>query len=253
MRNFKQKSVFFLFLCLYLTPKTSNAQLMELGGYAGISSYYGDLLLYKPSSLTIGFQQASGTVGITYKYWWDYQNKLRVDIGAMLLKYTNQIESNVHKTPDYNSIVEINLLWEHSFFKSTPYLYDPIMPYVFGGISLFKYDDIYQLRERLGSPINGFIQYEKSAELSLGIPLGIGIRSKLHRDITLSVDWKFVYTFTDDLDWSNPDNKVSYYRDVLEYGENRSNDWYSTITFSLTYLFGVPGCNCEPAYKKLNN
>ncbi len=81
---------------------------------------------------------------------------------------------------------------------------------------------------------------EPTNKYSVAIPCGIGYKSKLFRRLAFSVETKFRYTFTDDLDsnfnrGANPNAKF----------EGTDNDWYMYSGFSLIYTFGRPAC-----YKK---
>lgn len=116
----------------------------------------------------------------------------------------------------------------HSFFKTTPYL--------FTGLSYFNYN-------ALALDNNQEIS-EYNSHNSLAIPMVVGIKSAISRRFILAVEIGARYTFTDDLDGSNPVRDKAEF-DSLKFGNINSNDWYVFTGITLTYTFGKNPCFCK--------
>ena len=69
----------------------------------------------------------------------------------------------------------------------------------------------------------------------------IGLKTRLVRNIIIGVEVGARYTFSDNLDGSNPINENL---EVYKFGNLNSNDWYVFSGFTLTYTFGKNPCFC---------
>ncbi|MNL28629.1 hypothetical protein D3C87_1502800 [compost metagenome] len=69
----------------------------------------------------------------------------------------------------------------------------------------------------------------------------LGIKSNITPHFIIGAEVGARYTFTDDLDGSNPsnDNLKS-----LRFGNLNNNDWYVFSGITLTYTFGQKPCYC---------
>jgi hypothetical protein len=105
-------------------------------------------------------------------------------------------------------------------------------PYVFSGLSYFIYDELFVL--------NGETRKDYS-EGSLAIPMVVGIKSNLIQNFVIGVEVGARYTFTDNLDGSNPKNENLA---TLKFGNINSNDWYFFSGITITYTFGEKPCYC---------
>ncbi|MFD0965130.1 type IX secretion system protein PorG [Pseudofulvibacter geojedonensis] len=115
----------------------------------------------------------------------------------------------------------------HSFVKTTPYLYT--------GISYFQYDAL--VLE------NGSIE-KYNTHSTFAIPMSLGIKTSLSRRFILAFEISARYSFTDDLDGSNPVRDKEEF-ESLKFGNINSNDWYVFTGFTLTYTFGENPCFCK--------
>ena len=238
-----------LFVALMFSSFNIKSQIFELGFYGGFSSFFGDASLYESRSFLSSFSPTFLSGGITYKYWLTDRSIIRLDGGVNMLRLGALSSSREHEMPEFNTIVDFAGIWEYSFYNIHPYRYDPVTPYIFAGLAFVNYDDIAQTNKRLS---NNKIVYEKNRDITIGIPLGLGMKIKFMRDITFSVEYKLTYAFTDNIDWSHPDDRVYYHAEKLDYGSTDTNDFYGLLGVSMTYMFGVEECNCEPRYQKLN-
>jgi len=124
---------------------------------------------------------------------------------------------------------EFNLHDQHSYaIKTTPYL--------FSGLSYFNYDAL------VLNTNNKIEQY--NSHNSLAIPMIVGVKSAITRRFVLAVEIGARYTFTDDLDGSNPVRDKKDF-ESLKFGNTNSNDWYVFTGVTLTYTFGKNPCFCN--------
>ena len=76
---------------------------------------------------------------------------------------------------------------------------------------------------------------------SFAIPIILGIKSNIAPNWVLGAEVGVRYTFTDDIDGSNPSN--GNYKS-LHFGNLNNNDWYVFSGITLTYTFGQKPCYC---------
>mgnify|MGYP006177029539 CR=1 FL=1 len=105
-------------------------------------------------------------------------------------------------------------------------------PYVSTGINYFIYNEKYILGTRAET------DYRDSA---LAIPMVVGIKTRVLESFILGFEVGARYTFTDNLDGSNPKNDNF---ESVRFGNLGSNDWYVFTGFTLTYTFGDNPCFC---------
>jgi uncharacterized protein YchJ len=68
-----------------------------------------------------------------------------------------------------------------------------------------------------------------------------GIKSKLTNHLVIGLETGARFTFTDNLDGSNPKNKNL---EDLKFGNLNNKDWYIFTGLTLTYTFGKNPCFC---------
>lgn len=120
------------------------------------------------------------------------------------------------------NFVEYNL---HSFSQAfTPYLYT--------GITYFRYDFNYFDA--------GVLQETGQKEGSFAIPMTVGAKYRINEFLILGAEIGARYTFTDNLDASNPDGSNF---EQFRFGNILSDDWYVFSGLTLTYTFGRVVCS----------
>ena len=72
----------------------------------------------------------------------------------------------------------------------------------------------------------------------------VGYKTTLGQNFVLAAEIGARYTFTDNLDGSNP-NKVSENKDDVSFGNINNNDWYVFTGITLTFTFGRKPCYCN--------
>lgn len=214
------------FLLLFFSM---NAQIHEVGAFVGGSNYIGDV------GLTTYISPNEPALGILYKwnksprhsYRFSYtQSKISADDLDSKEPSRNQRGYRFE-----NSIKEVSLGLEFNFFDFNLHeVKRKITPYVYSGISYFRYDELY---------ISSGETLKDSGAGSFAIPMTLGIKSNLSPHIVLGFEVGARYTFTDNLDGSNPEDE-----NWLKFGNINNNDWYVFSGLTLTYTFGNKPCYC---------
>jgi hypothetical protein len=222
--------VFNLFLCLFPFLAV-HAQIHEIGVFVGGSNYIGDV------GPTTYISPNEPALGILYK--WNKSPRHAYRISYTQSKITsNDLDSeeagrNQRGYHFENSIKEVSLGLEFNFFDFNLHeMKNKITPYVYSGISYFRYDELYIL--------SGVTRKDKSAG-SFAIPMNLGIKSNITPNFVLAVEVGARYTLTDNLDGSNPKNDNL---ETLRFGNLNNNDWYVFSGLTLTYTFGNKPCYC---------
>jgi len=139
-----------------------------------------------------------------------------------------------------NTVLDLTAGLEFSFLEFDLHDVRPLhktTPYLFTGLTYLHYDALfYNYKTDSIEPYN-------SAN-SLAIPMTFGIKSAITKRFILAFEITAKYTFTDDLDGSNPVRDKKNY-ESLKFGNVNSNDWYVFTGFTLTYTFGKNPCYCN--------
>ena len=209
----------------------AGAQINELGIFAGGSNYIGDV------GPTTYIAPNDAAIGLIYK--WNRSPRHAYRISYTLAKLNSKdSDSDVpgRKNRGYefeNTINELSLGLEFNFFDFNLHEEEfKFTPYVYSGISYFWYDEKH---------IDNFRSIRDDKNGALAIPMTVGIKTNILDNFILGFEVGARYTFTDNLDGSNPDNAA--YTD-LRFGNLESNDWYVFTGLTLTYTFGVKPCYC---------
>lgn len=135
-----------------------------------------------------------------------------------------------------NSILEASAGLEFNFVEYNLHSLGPAFtPYLYTGVTYFRYDynyfDAGQMID-IGQKDGNF-----------AIPMTVGAKLRLNRFLILGAEIGARYTFTDNLDGSNPKKlNVSQQLDNLQFGNIFSDDWYVFSGLTLTYTFGRKPC-----------
>lgn len=220
--------IFISFLSFFIITST-HAQIHELGVFLGGSNYIGDI----GSTTYIAPNEPS--FGILYK--WN-----RSPRHAYRFSYTqSQISGNDKDSKEpgrynrgynfTNNIKELAAGIEFNFFDFNLHQERPkYTPYVYTGLSYFMYDDLY---------IDSGETKKNGTKSSIAIPITLGFKTNLSRSFIIGIETGARYTFTDNIDGSNPSDNS-----LLKIGNLNNNDWYVFTGMTLTYTFGVKPCYC---------
>jgi hypothetical protein len=209
-----------------------DAQINELGVFIGGSNFIGDV------GKTNYISPNEITLGILYKWNKSPRHSYRFSYTQSTIS-GNDLDSDVpaRNQRGYkfkNNIKEFSAGLEFNFFDFNLHeiLDRKITPYVYSGISYFAYDELYVL--------NGETKKDYTAS-TLSIPMIVGVKSNVLKHFIVGFEVGARYTFTDNLDGSNPKNENLQ---TLKFGNINSNDWYVFTGVTLTYTFTEKPCYC---------
>ncbi|WFO18036.1 DUF6089 family protein [Cellulophaga baltica 4] len=135
-----------------------------------------------------------------------------------------------------NSILEFSAGLELNFVEYNLHRLGPAFtPYLYTGITYFRYDYNY-------IDANQVINYDDQRDGAFAIPMTIGFKYRISQVLILGGEIGARYTFTDNLDFSNPEDDNLDSLDV-EFGNIFSNDWYVFSGLTLTYTFKRKPCS----------
>ena len=224
----------FLILASTMSVLSTNAQIYEIGVFAGGSNFIGDVgatSYISPNQLAFG---------ALFKWNRSPRHSYRVslifsDLEGIDLKSNDP--RRIQRGYNFNtSITELSTGIEFTFldfdlhqigFKSTPYLYT--------GISAARHKNYYFSN-------TGIYTSEDSKSWAFGIPMVIGYKARVSNHIILAAEIGARYTFSDELDGSVPSAE---FREQFSFGNTNSNDWYVFSGITLTYTFGRRPCYCN--------
>jgi hypothetical protein len=222
-----------ILLVAFTLAQTTNAQLHEIGAYVGYSNFIGDVgstQYINPNHLAYG---------AIYKWNRSPRHSYRASITRTLLEgkdINSEDPSRQSRGLQFtNTITELSLGIEFTFWDFNLHDIDPqSTPYIYTGISYFSYDTLFLEDGNL-------IPYGDDSVFA--IPMVLGYKATITDKIILGFEIGARYTFTDDLDGSNPVNDKKDF-EGLKFGNTNSNDWYMFTGVTLTYTFGKKPCYC---------
>lgn len=215
-----------IFLFCFISMK---AQIHEVGIFVGGSNYIGDV----GSTTYIAPNQPA--MGILYKYNKNPRLSYRFSLNGAYYQ-ADDLDSkepgrNQRGYQFKNSIKEVSLGLEFNFFDFNLHeVQRKYTPYVHSGINYVRFRDSHLdtsnivIQERIGA---------------MAIPLTVGIKSNVWPHLILALEVGARYTFTDNLDGSNPKDES-----WTKFGNINNNDWYVFSGLTLTYTFGNKPCYC---------
>lgn len=224
------KKIFNLLLCFFPFI-TLNAQINELGVFLGGSNFVGDV----GSTTYIAPEKLA--FGVLYK--WNKSPR-----HAYRFSYTQStIAGNDYDSKETgrnkrgysfeNTVRELSAGLEFNFFDFNLHDYhQKVTPYLYSGLSYFRYDELYVT--------GGQTKKDKNSG-SFAIPIILGIKSNIAPHWILGAEVGVRYTFTDDIDGSNPNITNT---NIKKFGNLNNNDWYVFSGITLTYTFGQKPCYC---------
>ncbi len=226
----KRFPVVFLLLSLGML----NAQTYEVGIFAGGANNIGDVgrtNYVLPSDIAIG---GLFKWNIAKRYAW----RASLIYGQFAADDTqSSIPSRQQRgfVAD-NSILEASAGLEFNFVEYNLHQLGPAFtPYLYTGVTYFRYNYNYF---DAGKMID-----IGQKDGSFAIPMTVGAKMRLNQFLILGAEIGARYTFTDNLDGSNPEKlNVSRQLGDLQFGNIFSDDWYVFSGLTLTYTFGRKPC-----------
>lgn len=224
------KKFLFYTIALFLSFN-SQAQIHEIGIFAGGINYIGDV---GPTNYIAPNNIAFGAL---YKWNRSKRHSYRFSYTQGKVE-SNDLNSdapnrNLRGFKIKNNVKEFSVGLEFNFLDFDLHQSDfAFSPYVYSGLSTFIYNETFVINKE------SKIDYQ---HYSFAIPMTVGIKTKIAQQLVLGMEVGARYTFTDNLDGSNPKNKNF---ETLKFGNLNSNDWYVFSGITLTYTFGKNPCFC---------
>ena len=216
------KIFFALLCCCYFTA--TQAQINELGVFAGGSNFIGDV------GSTTYINPNSPAIGLVYKWNKSPRHSWRFSYTQTKLKENDKNSDDFQRRNRnlsfQNNIKELSGGIEFNFFDFDLHkkLDKKISPYFFTGLSFLLFKEIDNTSTLSQPTLNNF-----------AIPLIIGVKSNLTSNFVLGFEIGARYSFTDDLD----ETLTSF-----NLGNVYNKDWYVFSGITLSYMFGAKPCFC---------
>lgn len=227
---------FIAILLLFISPFIASSQTYEIGAFIGGANYIGDV------GKTDYISPNTTAFGALFKWNRSARHSFRGSIMRATIEGNDKDSDDVRRRQRgysfKNSVTEISVgleftFWDFSMYSgkhaSTPYLYT--------GLTYFWYD---ALNKRTDNDL--IVKYDGAA--SAAIPMVVGYKSSIGGNLVLALEIGARYTFTDDLDGSNPVKGLEDHEN-LKFGNIDSNDWYVFTGVTITFAFGRKPCYCN--------
>lgn len=209
---------------------TLNAQTYEIGLFAGGTNNIGD----------VGRTNFILPSGPAYGALFKWNKSKRYAFRASIFKGNFTADDTKSSMPSReqrgyrveNSILEYSLGIEFNFVEYNLHKLGPAFtPYLYTGLTYFRYDFNY---------IDALqVQDINQKDGSFAIPMTVGAKYRLSQVLILGAEIGARYTFTDNLDASNPEGSNF---EQFRFGNILSDDWYVFSGITLTYTFGRKPC-----------
>ncbi|WP_224483940.1 DUF6089 family protein [Robertkochia aurantiaca] len=220
-----------LFAILLFLTCFASAQTYEIGAFAGGSNYIGDVgptTYINPNSVAIG-GLAKWNLSNRYSY------RLSV-IYTQLQSDDADSENSARQQRDFsfeNDLLEVSVGMEFNFVEFNLHDFsNPVTPYIYGGVSYVRYNDLY---------FEGNTAEHNRNKSTFAIPMALGVKGKIGTRFVLGGEIGARYTFTNNLDGSDPGTQDVGINPV-RFGNSFSDDWFVFTGVTLTYTFGKKPC-----------
>ncbi len=213
----------------------AHSQTFELGGMLGGANYIGDVgstSYINPNTLAVG--------GI-FKWNRSARHSFRASFLHMSIEGDDSNSSSDSRQERgfsfSNNINELSIGLEYTFWEFSMYSGKPASaPYLYTGLTYFTYKALYK------RPDNVITDYDTAG--TVAIPMVLGYKTTVGTKLVLGFEIGARYTFTDDIDGSNPVKGPSEISE-LKFGNINSDDWYVFTGMTLTFTFGRQPCYCN--------
>ncbi len=212
-----------------------HSQTYEVGGMIGGANYIGDVgrtNYIAPNSFAFG--------GI-FKWNRSARHSFRASVLVANIKGddadSNQERRQQRGLSFSNTVSEVSLGMEYTFWEFSMYSGRPAStPYLYTGLTYFWYDALYKRSDDVITDYDG--------ASAVAIPMVVGYKTSLANRFVLGFEIGARYTFTDNLDGSNPTKGLED-NQSLKFGNTNSDDWYVFTGITLTVTFGRKPCYCN--------
>jgi len=227
------------FTTLFLIVTTSfiaHSQTYEIGAIIGGTNYIGDV------GKTTYISPNAPAYGGIFKWNRSLRHAFRASIIIANIK-GDDAESNESRRRERgysfeNTVKEFSVGLEYTFWDYNIYSGRQVStPYLYTGLNYILYKASY-----IRPSDKFFRDYDQAA--ALAIPMVIGYKVKFSTSMAFGFEIGARYTFTDDLDGSNPVKGLSNSED-LKFGNINNNDWYVFTGVNISFTFGRKPCYCN--------
>lgn len=231
-RYFQIMNRLIIIFILYFSTQFTNAQKHELGIFVGGSNYIGDI------GSTQYINPSEPAFGLLYKWNKSERHAWRFSyVQSSIVGKDIESDNVVKKQRDLsfkNNLKEISAGLEFNFDDFDLFSSEgQFTPYIYSGVSYIFYS---------GNYFEGNILKNSGNTSNFAIPMIFGLKTKLSKSLVLGLEAGARYSFTDNIDGSNPKNdNLQGFRLTNQ----ESNDWYVFTGFTLSYTFGTKPCYCQ--------
>lgn len=222
-------------ILITLSAHLGYSQTYEIGALVGGANYIGDI------GRTTYIAPKNIAIGALFK--WNRSSRHSFRGSFMVARVIgNDFDSGEtrRKQRGYefeNTIKEISIGLEYTFWDFNMYTGQPqSTPYLYTGLTYFFYDALFKRGD------NSIVKYENAG--AAAIPMVVGFKTTVGTKLVLGMEIGARYTFTDNLDGSNPDTGLAN-NESLKFGNINSDDWYVYTGITLTFTFGRQPCYCN--------
>lgn len=216
------------------TAFLAQSQTYEIGGMIGGANYIGDVgktNFVNPNSLALG--------GII-KWNRSARHSFRGSVMIAKIKGDDANSNNSRREQRgysfENTVKEVSLGIEYTFWEFNVHSQKSIStPYLYTGLTYFWYDALYK---------TGGVITDYDGASSVAIPMVVGYKANLGTNAMVGFEIGARYTFTDDLDGSNPVKGLAD-NETVKFGNTNSDDWYVFTGITVTFAFGRKPCYCN--------
>ena len=220
-----------LILVICCTAVSLQAQTYEIGAYGGGANNIGDVG-------RMNFIAPSGPAfGGIFK--WNKSKRYAWRASVIYAQFTaDDAKSDIRARRQRGYTIENNLLessigLEFNFFEYNLHKLGPAFtPYLYTGVTYFRYGFNYFDA--------GQLQDINQRDGSFAVPMTVGMKARLNQFLIFGLEIGARYTFTDNLDASNPEGSNF---EQFQFGNIFSDDWYVFTGITLTYTFGRKPCS----------
>mgnify|MGYP000072135592 CR=1 FL=1 len=226
------------FATAFLVMATSfigHSQTYEIGAIVGGTNFVGDV------GKTNFISPNAFAFGAIVKWNRSPRHAFRLSIISANLK-GNDSESNESRRRErgysfQNKVNEISAGIEYTFWDYNIYNGRQVStPYLYTGLTYFLYKASYITSQK------EFRDYDQAG--AIAIPMVLGYKAKLGDNFAVAVEIGARYTFTDDIDGSNPVKGLAN-SENLKFGNVNNNDWYIFTGVNFNFTFGRKPCYCN--------
>ncbi|MDE3741520.1 DUF6089 family protein [Maribacter polysaccharolyticus] len=225
---------YYFFSMLFFLCVALSAQTYEIGAFVGGANNIGDVgrtTFIAPSDVAFG--------GL---FKWNKSKRYAWRASLIYGKFTaddSKSDMAARQQRGYvvdNSIFEASAGLEFNFVEYNLHKIGPAFtPYLYTGFTYFRYDyDYIDAGQQLSLD---------QKDGSLAIPMIVGVKMRLNQFLVIGAEVGARYTFTDNLDASNPEKSNINQQLDVDFGNIFSDDWYVFSGVTLTYTFGRKPCS----------